>query len=362
MWERVRQIIIKEFRQTLREPRMRLVLVMPPMIQLVIFGLAVNLDVENARVAWMDLDRTMESRRLLVRFEASSYFDVAAQASSEAEVQRLLDTGEVQAVIRILPGFARDVVRGRETSVQVLIDGSNSNIASIIGNYAVRIIGDYSNEVMSKKLEGRLVAATAGGPVPRRFPSVRAESRVWFNEDLRSRNYFVPGVVVNIIMIVTVILTAMAIVKEKEIGTMEQLMVSPIRSAELILGKLLPFAMIGLVDMVLVTTLALLIFQVPFRGNLLVLFLGACLFILSTLGVGLFLSTVSHTQQQAMMGSFFFLMPASMLNASVGSKRPPSDKEAMSEPSFSVPVREMLMPSVSRYSRPPVNDLVRSHS
>jgi len=145
-------------------------------------------------------------------------------------------------------------------------------------------------------------------------PQLTARSRIWFNPDLRSRNYFVPGVVANIIMMVTLMLTALAIVREKEIGTMEQLMVTPVRPIELMLGKTLPFAVVGLLDVALVSTVALLVFHVPFRGSVLLLFACAVLFLMTTLGAGLFLSTISHTQQQAMMASFFFSMPAFMLS------------------------------------------------
>jgi ABC-2 type transport system permease protein len=163
-----------------------------------------------------------------------------------------------------------------------------------------------------EKLVGRTMAT--GGPVGLGVPGVDVRTRVWFNPDLRSRNYFVPGVVVNIITLVTLMLTAMAIVREKEIGTMEQLMVTPIRPFELMLGKTLPFAVAGLLDVVLITVAALVVFGIPFRGSVLLLLFCSCLFLLTTVGVGLFVSTVSQTQQQAVMASFFFFTPAFMLS------------------------------------------------
>lgn len=314
MWERIHEIVRKEFRTVLREPRMRYILFIPPLVQLIIFGFAVNLDVENARIAWMDLDQTPASRELLARFEGSGRFEVVATPSGENEVQRLLDRGEAQAVIRVLPGFARDILRGKTTAVQILIDGANSNTASLVSSYATQIVSGYSSAILAEQQNRRLIARSSAGPVNMSTPSVATRSRVWFNPDLRSRNYFVPGVVVNIIMLVTLMLTALAIVREKEIGTMEQLMVTPIRPIELMIGKTLPFAVVGLLDVVLITSAALLVFRIPFRGSPLLLLFCAVLFLLTTLGAGLFLSTISQTQQQAMMASFFFVTPAFMLS------------------------------------------------
>ncbi len=267
--QRLKIIIRKEFIQTLREPRMRFLMLLPPLIQLLVFGYAVNLDVDSARIAWMDEDRSPQSRELLSQFEGSGRFIIAATPSSEAQVQDLLDRGRVDGVVRVLPGFARDIERGRSTSVQVLLDGTNSNNASIVSSYAGQTIARYASEVMDQRQRSKLVAGTtsSGGAVRAQVPEVVASSRVWFNPDLRSRNYFVPGVIVNIIMLVTLSMTAMAIVREKEIGTMEQLMVTPIRPLELILGKTLPFVVIGFFDMILVFFASLLIFHVPFAGS-----------------------------------------------------------------------------------------------
>jgi ABC-2 type transport system permease protein len=213
----------------------------------------------------------------------------------------VMDRGEVQAVVRVLPGFARDLARGRTAQVQVLVDGTNSNTASLVANYAGGVIADFSAE---------LAARGAASPPPR----IGAASRVWFNPDLYSRNYFVPGVIANIIMLVTLMLTSLAIVREKEIGTMEQLMVTPVRPIELMLGKTLPFALVGLLDVGMITGVALAVFHVPLRGSFLLLMACAVLFLMTTLGAGLFLSTISHTQQQAMMSSFFFSTPAFMVS------------------------------------------------
>jgi ABC-2 type transport system permease protein len=300
-WRRIREIVRKEFRQALRDPRMRTLMVGPPLIQLVIFGYAVNMDIEMARIGWADRDRTPASRELRAAFEGSRRFTVVATPEGEAETHAVLDRGDAKAVIRILPGFARDIQRGNTAAVQVLLDGTDSNTGGIVASYASQVINRYAAQ-----LQGERSAAA--------LPALEARSRVWFNPDLRSRNYFVPGVVVNIIALVTLILTAMAIVREKEIGTMEQLMVTPIRPIELMIGKLLPFGVVGMFDMALVTSLALLLFRVPLRGSLLLLVACSALFLLTSLGSGLFLSTISNTQQQALMSSFMFFMPAFMLS------------------------------------------------
>ena len=297
MWERIVTILRKELFQVLREPRLRMMVILPPVLQLIIFGFAVNLDVENARVAWYDQDQSAASRELGAMLANSRYFQVVARPETEAEAQLLLDRGEVLSVIRTGPGFGADMDRGRAGQVQVLMDGTNSNDASIVSAYVARIVSN---------LGRARTGSMAGG--------VEIQQRAWFNEELKSRNYFVPGVVMNIITLITLMLTAMAIVREKEIGTMEQLMVTPIRPLELMLGKTIPFALIGLLDMALATVTALVVFHVPFRGSVWMLVGSSGLFLLSTLGTGLFLSTISRTQQQAMMSAFFFFTPAFMLS------------------------------------------------
>ena len=307
-------ILRKEIRQTLREPRMRVVLFVPPLVQLIVFGYAVNLDVDNTRIAWVDRDHTPQSRDLLAAFEGSRRFQVAAIPADDNQVRELMDAGEVQAVVSVMPGFARDISRGRTAAVQILVDGTNSNTASLVSSYAGDIVSDYSARALEKQMRQRLMAAGGSAPVNLSTPELVARSRVWFNPDLRSRNYFVPGVVANIIMMVTLMLTALAIVREKEIGTMEQLMVTPMRPIELMIGKTLPFAAVGLLDVALITTAALVVFHIPLRGSVLLLVGCSILFLLTSLGAGLFLSTISQTQQQAMMASFFFSTPAFMLS------------------------------------------------
>ena len=314
MWERILQIVRKEFRQTLREPRMRGILIGPPIIQMLIFGYAVNMDVELVKIGWMDLDQSTVSRELERGFRGTRSFRMEALASNEKEAESLLDRGVVQAVVRVPPAFERDIQAGRQGEIQVLVDGANSNTAAIVANYATSVINGFNRKMLDQRMREKLVGRTAAGPVRLAIPSLTPETRIWFNPELRSRNYFVPGTMVNIIMLVTLMLTALSIVREKEIGTMEQIMVTPIRPIELMLGKTLPFAIIGLFDTALVATIALLVFRVPFHGSVILLVLASALFMLTTLGAGLFLSTISHTQQQAMMGAFFFFQPAFMLS------------------------------------------------
>jgi len=317
MLERIRVILRKEFIQMLRDPRMRAILFVPPLVQLIIFGYAVTLDVDNARIAWMDMSRTPESRALMQRFVGSGRFDVVAIAESEDDVQQLLDRSKVHAVVAVLPDFARDIARGRTAQVQVLIDGTNSNTATLISAYAAGVVAAFSEDIARNPLKRPPIEVALHGATGGRSgfsAPITADTRVWFNPDLRSRNYFVPGVAANILLIITLLLTAQAIIREKELGTLEQLMVTPMRPIELMLGKTLPFALVGMINMLVITGGALLIFRVPFRGSFLLLMFCALLFLMTSLGYGLFLSTVSTTQQQAVMGSFFFIMPSFMLS------------------------------------------------
>jgi ABC-2 type transport system permease protein len=221
-------------------------------------------------------------------------------------------------VVAVLPEFARDLARGKTAQVQVLLDGTNSNTASLVSAYTAGVIAEFAKDMSPDEPKNqppiRLIVRGSEGAGKQVSWRIDSSTRVWFNPDLRSRNYFVPGVAANILLMVTLMLTAQAIIREKEIGTMEQLMVTPMRPIELIVGKTLPFALVGMINMLLVTGGALLIFRIPFRGNFLLLMFCALLFLMTSLGAGLFLSTISNTQQQANMGSFFFTTPAFMLS------------------------------------------------
>ena len=261
MRERIFAIITKELSQLFRNRRTRMFLFVPPMFQLIIFGYAVNLDVDNLRMGWMDMDQSPQSHDLLASFQGSGRFLLTALPQSEKDIQNVLDRGDAQVIVRVLPGFGRDILLGRPTSAQILVDGTNSNTASLASAYTSQLVGAYSASVATPQLQSRMMARAGMGTMSMKVGRITDSARVWFNPDLKSRNYFVPGVICNLIMVVTVMLTAMAIVREKEIGTMEQLMVTPIKPMELMIGKMVPAALVGIMDLVLMTTAALLIFQ-----------------------------------------------------------------------------------------------------
>ncbi len=307
MWERIWHMLVKEFIQTFREPRMRGIVFVMPLVQTLVFGYAVTTDVRHIRTAVHDLDGSVESRELVSRFSGSGYFEIVEHVAGERRIVELLDRGEAQAVLRIGSGFGRAVRSGRSAELQVIVDGTDSNTAGIVLAYASSITSDYSRDVL-------VTRAARGGTTGRPPAALDVRSRAWFNENLESRNFYVPGVIAIVVMLVALMLTSMAVVRETEIGTMEQIIVTPIRPFELILGKTLPFAAIALVDVALVAAVAVFWFGVPIRGSLALLFGGTVLYLLTTLGIGLLLSTVSRTQQQAMMGTFFFYLPAVLLS------------------------------------------------
>jgi ABC-2 type transport system permease protein len=307
MLERIYHMLVKEFIQILRDPRMKGVIFLMPVVQLLVFGYAVTTDVRNIRTVVVDLDETPASRALLSRFAGSGYFEIIEHTSSFARASTMLDNGQAQAVIHILGGFAADLGAGEPAPVQIIVDGTDSNTAGIALDYAGRIVAEFSEQALLQRI------ARIEGAKPYQG-TLLLEPRAWFNENLESRNFYVPGVIAIIVMLITLMLTSMAVVREKEIGTMEQIMVTPITSTEFILGKTVPFALIGFADVALVTVVGVLWFGVPIRGNLLLLFGSTALYLMTTLGIGLLISTVSQTQQQAMMSTFFFYFPAVLLS------------------------------------------------
>ncbi|GLH66855.1 ABC transporter permease [Geothrix edaphica] len=310
MLERLYRMLVKEFIQVLRNPRMRAVLFVMPVAQVIIIGYAVNTDVRHVPMAVYDLDRTPATRDLIARFEGSGCFDVVRRITSEPEIQEVLDSGEAKAVLRLNRGFAEALQGGGSARAQFLLDGSDSNTASVALTYAARISADFNRSLLEQRF-----SRTAG--VHLDAEPIALVSRAWFNPNLDSRNFFVPGVLAMLVAVLTIILSSMSIVREREVGTMEQIMVTPIGRLEFILGKTIPFAVIGLVDVALIALIAVFWFRVPLLGFPPILFLGTGLYLLSTLGVGLFISTVSSTQQQAMMTAFFFMLPAFMLSGFV---------------------------------------------
>lgn len=296
--ERIQEMVRKEFLQVLRDPRLRRMLFLTPIFQLVIFGYAVSTDVRHTRTFVVDHDRTRASRELVEALTASGYFRVAGRSDRPQDLVRALDHGDAIMGIEIPAGFAQALRDGSGAEIQLLFDGTNSNIATVARGYAERIVQSHGVRL---------------GLVPREAP-VDLRERAWFNPDLASRNYNVPGVLGILIMLICLLLTSLAVVKEREIGTLEQLMVSPLRGGELIAGKTIPFAIIGLVDLIVITTLALVWFKVPFRGNALLLLGASMLYLLSGLGLGLIISTISKTQQEAFMATFLIFMPTILLS------------------------------------------------
>jgi ABC-2 type transport system permease protein len=307
MWERLRNMLIKEFLQVLRDPKMRGVIFVMPLFQVMVFGYAVTTDVRNVPVAVLDFDQSVASRELLSRFSASGYFRFVSQTRNVNDATHLLDKESVGGILRIDQGFEEDLRAGRTAKLQVIADGTDSNTAGIVLGYTARIAGEFSGKVLLT----RFSRLRGEGPLP---GNVELISRAWFNENLESRNFYVPGVIAILVMLVTLMLTSMAIVREKEIGTIEQLLVSPITPAEFILGKTLPFALIGYADVLLVAALGVFWFEVPIRGSLPLLLVATTFYLMTTLGIGLFISTVSRTQQQAMLSVFFFYFPAVLLS------------------------------------------------
>jgi len=307
MFERVWRIVVKEFIQIRRDPKMLVVMLSAPVMQMLVFGYAATTDVRHAATAVYDLDQSIASRELVARFVQSGYFDVVARVNDEAQARSLVDRGEAAIVLRMNKGFAEHLAAGRPAELQLIVDGTDSNSAGIVLDYANKIAWEFSRGILVRRY-----AALAG---PGRLPAqVDLQTRAWFNENLESRNYFLPGVVAMIVTLTTLILTSMAVVREKEIGTIEQILVTPITPLEFMLGKTIPFALVGLADVALVASVAVFWFGVPIRGSLAFIFFATSVYLMTTLGTGLLISTISRTQQQALMSSMLFYFPLVFLS------------------------------------------------
>ena len=302
------RVIVKEFLQLRQDRRMLPVIFVAPVIQLVIFGFAVNTDVTHVPLVLVDQDRSAASRELVDRFVRSRYFDLVGVEDGVHGIDRWLVTGSAQVALVVGAGFGEAVASGKALRVQVIADGSDASPATVALGYAQAIVSGRSREIVLERLQ-ELGGGTAADGRSLSLPGrIELAPRVWYNPDLKSRWFYVPAVLAMILMIMTMILSAMGVVREKEIGTMEQIIVTPIRSWQLLVGKLFPFAAIGLIQMCLVTAVAVWGFGVPLRGSFLTLVLLTQLFLLNTLGLGLLVSTLVRTQQQAMMGAAFLLM------------------------------------------------------
>ena len=303
-------ILWKEFLQLRRDPKLFPVIFISPILQLLLLGYAANLDVKNIPSVICDMDRSAVSRAFIDDFVNSGYFSVEARVEGMDEIDPYLDNGDAVMAFVIPRGFGDKMAARREASVMLIADGSESQSASISVNYGTMIAAKYSQKVILESFER--VKGLGLKPV-----LVNAEVRAWYNPELKSRNFMVPGVLGLILMIMTTSLASQGIVREREMGTMEQLIVTPIRPYQLIVGKLLPFVLIGLVDATFVITMARGWFGIPVRGSVPLLFALCLAFMLNTLGMGLFVSTISRTQQQAMLTSLFIIMPQMMLSGFV---------------------------------------------
>lgn len=307
---RVRRMVAKELRQLLRDPMSVRMVFGAPIIQLLMFGYALNTDVREVSTFLVDHDRTPASRELAEAFTASGYFRLVGTSDRPEDMGRALDHGDATIGLEIPAGFASDVKAGRSPAVQLLVDGTNSNTGTVASGYAGKIVQERSARLMTASLAGAGGAGSAAGTTM----GIDLRTRAWFNPALESQVYNVPAVVGVIVLLMSLLLTAMAVVREREVGTLEQLLVSPLSAGELMLGKTIPVALIALVQITLVIVVALFWFDVPFRGSFWTLYLAAALFILAGLSFGLFLSTVASTQQEAFLTMFLFLLPGIILS------------------------------------------------
>jgi len=309
MFRRIRHIIIKEFIQVLRDKKLRFFLIVPPLVQLLTYGYVVNFDIKNVAMAVFDESRTMESRQLIDRFASNDWFAVRYFVKGQKELLNLIDRGDITMALWIQWDFATRMRQGKSGRLQVIVDATDSNAALIVNRYAGTVIADYSQLQLAQRL-----ARSGSQWVGRISLPLDIEPRAWFNDNLISRYSMVPGVIAMVVLLVSLMLTALSVVREKEIGTMEQILVTPIRPLELMLGKTVPFVIISMLEVVVVTAAGIWWFQVPFRGSFLVLLLGTMAFLFNSVGLGLLISTVSSTQQQAMMAGNLFLTPAILLS------------------------------------------------
>ncbi len=298
----------KEFRQLFRDRKMRFVIFAPPIIMMFIFGYSVNMDVNEVQLLLLDYDRTAESRNYVERFTASGYFTLQDHSVLQRDIDRMLDAGKSEVALIIEKNFGRNIKIGKRASVQTIVDGTDSNRAGIIVSYINQISMDFSQEFFLKKIAN--LASVRGIMIRPNARQITIEERTLFNQELSSRNFFLPGVLVLLLGLVTVLLTAMSVVKEREVGTIEQIIVAPVLPLEYIAGKMLPFAIVAFMDICVISAIITLYFRVPFNGNFFVLLAGGIAFIFSSSSMGLFISTVSRTQQQAMLSTFLFFMPA----------------------------------------------------
>jgi ABC-2 type transport system permease protein len=307
MFDRLWAMLMKEFLELRRDRWAMFRLIVPLLIQVVAFGYAATFTVNHVATSVLDLDHSQASRGLVSHFMATGRFEVVDIAETQRQITRDLDTGRATVAIVIHAGFEQNLNNGRTAPLQVSVDGTNSNTALIALGYVSQIVAQFQAEQMANAWPAQAAAVSPS-------VSVLLQERPWFNAGLEDRWFFIPGVIGTLTLIQVVSLTAFAVVREREVGTLEQIMVSPIRPFEFILGKAVPFFLIGLGEVALITIFGVLWFHIPFVGSPLVMLLGASLFLLAALGLGLLLSTLSRTQQQAFALNFFVVNPLFILS------------------------------------------------
>lgn len=309
MFRRIRHIIIKEFIQVLRDKKLRFFLIVPPLVQLLTYGYVVNFDIKHVALAVFDESHTMESRQLIDRFASNDWFNVKYFVNSQKELLDLIDRGDITMALWFQWDFATRMRQGKSGRLQVIVDATDSNAALIVNRYTGTVIADYNQLQLDRQLarKGQDWAGQSGLPLD-------IEPRAWFNPNLVSRYSMLPGVIAMVVLLLSLMLTALSVVREKEIGTLEQILVTPIRPIELMLGKTIPFVIISMLEVAMVTVVGVLWFEVPFNGSFLVLLLGTLAFLFNSVGLGLLISTMASTQQQAMMAGNLFLTPAILLS------------------------------------------------
>jgi len=298
--QQILYLIQKEFRQIFRDKPMLFITFFAPVVQMTILGFALTVDVKNIKTVIADYDRTPVSQEICRRFENNSYFAVKGYIEGQTNLREKIDDWQAQLAIIIPKGFSKDSERRMRPEIQIIVDGLDGNSAGIALGYAQGILADYAAELLTNNLSPTAYQRNAG--------SVEPQTRMWYNLDLESKNYMVPGLIAVLLTVVSMFLSSMGLVREKEIGTLEQLMVTPIKTWQLILGKVLPFFILGFFALALMLAVAFVVFQLTVAGNLVLLFSLSALYLLSTLGLGIFISTLAHTQQQAMFISWFFMI------------------------------------------------------
>lgn len=302
------KIIIKELLQLKRDPRLFGIIFIAPVIQLILLGYAANLDINNINTIVYDMDKTVTSRDFIDKFQSSGYFSITDYADNYDQITHLINKGDDLWALVIPKNFEKRLGRNEQVTVQALFDGSDGNKAGIASGYVIGVISSYSQKILLDARNKSGIKISMSG-------SVSPELRVWYNPDLKTRFFMLPGIMGLILTIITTTLMAMGVVKEREIGTLEQIIVTPIKPFQLILGKTIPFVLVGFMDVLLVLAVLVFWFGIPVRGDLLFLLVASFIYVLSSLGLGLLISTVSKTQQQAMMISMFgILLPMNFLS------------------------------------------------